>query len=106
MQAYDLKRGQGKVIAGDGLKAIATEIFGAASVEGGKVVVSFGALDPLVSWTDGKRLFVETTMKQGVPDAVATDTIRAYNRFLERASGFTAKERSRRLQQKAKQGPA
>src|SRR5207244_11221296 len=63
-------------------------------------------LEKMVVWTDGKKLFVDTTMKSGVPDHVATDTIKAYNAFLERATGLTAKERGKRAQQAAKKGSA
>lgn len=106
MQAYDLKRGQAKMVEGTGLRDLATESFGSAREDGGKVVVSYGAIERLLTWTDGKSLFVETTMRKGVADDVATDTIATYNRFLERATGFTAKERSQRLQKKAKEGKA
>jgi hypothetical protein len=104
MQAYELKRGQAKAIAGDGLRAIASEIFGSAQAEGDKVLVSYGALERLVAWSDGRSLFVETSMKGGVPDGVATDTITSYNLFLERATGYTSKQRRGRLQKKAKDG--
>lgn len=106
MRDYELKRGQGKLLEGNQFRAIAAEVFGSARVEEGKVVASFGALERLVAWTDGKRLFVDTTMRAGAPDGVATDTIRAYNTFLERATGYTAKERSQRVQKAAKEGRA
>jgi len=104
MQAYELKRGQAKAVAGDGLRGIAEEVFGSAQADGDKVLVAFGALERLVAWTDGKSLFVDTAMKAGVPDGIATDTITAYNRFLERATGYTAKQRRQRLQKQAKEG--
>jgi len=104
MRAYELRRGHGKNLEGDKLRAIVTEAFGSASVEDGKVVTSYGAIEKLVTWTDGKSLFVDMTMKAGVPDDVATETINRNNRFLEKATGYNARERSRRLQQKAKEG--
>lgn len=106
MRDYELKRGVAKAIAGDGLRAIAETTFGSATVQDGKVVASFGALERLVAWTDGKMLYVDTTMKAGVPDDIATDTIKAYNRFLGEATGLSAKERGKRAQQKAKKGVA
>src|SRR5438128_6539013 len=63
-------------------------------------------LEKMVVWTDGKKLFVDTTMKSGVPDHVATDTIKAYNAFLERATGLTAKERGKRAKEAAQKGAA
>lgn len=106
MRDYELRKGQGQALEGDKLQAIAAEIFGSATVEDGKVVASFGALERLVAWTDGKRLYVDTTMRTGVPDGAATDTIKAYNAFLERTTGHTAKERSQRLQKAAKERKA
>ena len=105
MRDYELRRGVGKTLEGDGLRKIAVDAFGEAGVDGRSVVVSFGALERLVAWTDGKRLFVEMTMKSGVPDRVATDTIKAYNTFLETATGYSAKERGKRAQKAAKAGP-
>src|SRR5438445_2850067 len=102
MREYELKRGTGKNLEGDSLRKIAAEVFGDVGTDGAKVIVSHGALEKMVVWTDGKKLFVDTTMKSGVPDHVATDTIKAYNAFLERATGLTAKERGKRAQQAAK----
>jgi hypothetical protein len=104
MRTYELHRGHGKNVEGDKLRIIAAEAFGSAVVEDGKVVTSFGAIGKLVAWTDGKLLFVDMTMKTGVPDATATETITRNNHFLEAATGFTAKERSKRAQQAAKGG--
>ena len=104
MRAYDLRRGWAKNVEGDGLRAIAADTFGSASIEDGKVVVAFGAIERLVAWTDGKSLFVDIAMKPGAPDGVATDTITRNNLFLELATGYNAKERSKKLQAKAKAG--
>lgn len=104
MRAYELRRGHAKNLEGDKLRAIAAEAFVSATVEDGKVVLSFGAIDKLTAWTDGKQLFVDMVMKPGVPDDVATDTIARNNRFLEAATGYSAKERSKRAQKAAKDG--
>jgi len=106
MRDYELRRGVAKQLEGDGLRRIAVGEFGDAGADGAKVIVSYGALEKLVAWTDGKRLFVDTTMKPGVPDHVATDTIKAFNAFLEKATGYTAKERGKRAQAAAKKGAA
>lgn len=104
MRAYELRRGQGKKIEGDGLRTVAEASFGSASSEAGKVVCSFGAIEKLTAWTDGKQLFVEMVMRSGVPDDIATDTISRNNRFLENATGYSAKERSKKAQEAAKKG--
>jgi len=106
MRAYELRRGHGKNLEGDGLRAITAEAFGSATVEDGKVVASFGAIEKLTAWTDGKQLFVDFVMKTGVPDGVATDTISRNNRFLEAATGHSAKERAKKAQDAAKKGKA
>ncbi len=106
MRAYELRRGHGKNLEGDQLRAIAEQHFGAATSEGGKVALSFGAIETMTVWTDGKQLFVDMVMKSGVPDAVATDTISRNNRFLEAATGYSAKERAKKAQEAAKTGKA
>jgi hypothetical protein len=106
MRAYEMRRGQGKNLEGDRLRALIAEIFGGATIEDGKVVTNFGAIDRLTAWTDGKQLFVDMTMKPGVPDAVATDTITRNNRFLERATGYTTKQRKQKAEEAAKKGSA
>src|SRR5436189_4068287 len=104
MRDYELKRGTAKVLEGDGLRKIAASVFGDVGTDGAKVLVSYGAIEKMIAWTDGKKLFVDTTMKPGAPDHVATETIKAFNTFLERATGYTAKERSKKAQAAAKKG--
>ncbi len=106
MRAYELRRGHGKNIEGDKLRSLTAEAFGSATTEDGKAVASFGAIEKLVAWTDGKQLFVDMTMRLGVPDDVATETITRNNRFLEAATGYTAKERGKKAQEAAKKGTA
>ena len=106
MRSYELRRGHGKNLEGDKLRAIVAEAFGGATVEDGKVVASFGAIEKLTAWTDGKQLFVDLAMKSGVPDDAATDTISRNNRFLEAATGYTAKERGKKAQEASKKGGA
>ncbi len=104
MQRYDIRRGHQKNIQEHGLRAIASECFGEAQEAGGKVVYRYGALAQLKAWTDGQVLNVDTDMRKDVPDEVARSTIRAYNDFLERAKGYTAKERAKRAQERGKAG--
>ncbi len=104
---YDIKKGKFSDIEGDGLRRITEETFGNAEMEGDLVVTSFGALDRMETKTVSKtQLFVCTKMRKDVTEEVATETIKRYNQFLERATGFNAKERGKRAQKKAKQaGP-
>src|SRR2546430_1850741 len=86
MRDYELKRGIAKTLEGDGLRQIGRETFGEAGTEGNRIIVSFGAIEKMIAWTDGKRLFVDTTMKPGAPDHVATAAVRAFTRV---SSTFT-----------------
>jgi len=81
------------------------DIFGNASERDGKIVSSFGALKELTAWASAKNVIsIDTKMDPSVGDQVAQDTIKAFNTFLERATGFSAKERTKRAQKKAKEG--
>jgi len=104
MQKYDVRRGQEKNLQTPQLMDLLTLAFGGANEEQGKVTASFGALAKLTVWLEGKSLCVETQMKTDVTNDVASDTIRRYNAFLEKATGYTAKERGKKAQEKAKKG--
>jgi len=106
MRDYELKRGIAKNLEGDGLRQIGVETFGEAGTEGNRIIVSFGAIEKMVAWTDGKRLFVDTTMKPGAPDDVATETIKAVNTFLEKGPAIPRKSGARRhRRQRKREGP-
>ena len=103
MQQQDIKRGHVKNIGGEKLGALVGEVFGNCKKDGEKFIATFGALDPLTVWiTDASTLCVDTTMKKDVDEATAIETRKRYNDFMFRATGFTAQQRSKRLQQKAK----
>jgi hypothetical protein len=97
MNEYDIKRGHTEKIEGDKLEIMMKDSFESVKKEGDKLVSSFGALEKIIVWLDGKKILcVETKMNTDVDDRTATETIRSYNQFLERATGFTAKERRKR----------
>ena len=97
MNEYDIKRGHFEKIDGGKLDIMMKDSFETVKKEGDKLVTSYGALDKLAVWLDGKKILcVETKMNTDVDDKTATETIRKYNQFLERATGFTAKERRKR----------
>ena len=97
MNEYDIKRGHYEKIDGDKLETLMKDIFGSVGREGDKLASTFGAMEKITVWIAGKKtLCVETRMNTNVDDKTASDTIRLYNQFLERASGFTAKERRKR----------
>jgi hypothetical protein len=103
----DVKKGHFKDIEGDGLKRKLEGAFGvgATSDADGRLVVSYGALRSLkVKVLSSSELMVETESDKDASPELASDTIRRYNAFLESATGFNSKERSKRLQKKAKGG--
>jgi hypothetical protein len=71
------------------------EIFQVAPQEnGGKYVLSYGAIKELKAWVNDKKLFVETESDRSVKDEkLIMDTNKKFRDFLEEATGFTAKER-------------
>jgi hypothetical protein len=102
---FDIKKGHYGELEGNGLLQIAETIFGKASLEGDLVVATFGAIERLEAKIVGKTvLSVVTKMRTDVSSEEANDTIKRFNTFLERATGFNSKERRTRLQKKAKDG--
>ena len=105
MQDYEVRRGHQNELDGGKLRQMMQDAFGNVAEEGAFLVSKYGALAKLSVGWDGKySLKVETTMDPSVAPDVAQTTIKAYYAFLERATGFNAKERSKRLQKKAKEG--
>ncbi|MDO9537906.1 MAG: DUF5611 family protein [Thermoplasmata archaeon] len=103
MNEYDIKRGHFEKIEGNKLEILMKDIFGTVKKNGEKLVSSSGALDNITAWSDGKKtLYVDTRMNTNVDDKTASDTIRMFNLFLERATGFTAKERRKRASKDSK----
>jgi hypothetical protein len=105
MQEYDIRRGHEKELEGGKLKAMMQEAFGNVAEEGCMLISSFGALTKLTVGWDGKNILnVETAMETNVAPDVAQSTVKTYYAFLEKVTGFTSKERGKRLQKKAKEG--
>ena len=107
MTVQDIKRGHWRVVDGDGLKNLMEDFFDTpVSVEDdGWHLVEYGALKPLkVKMVSKNELEVITIADPDVANDVASESIRRYNKFLEAATGFNSKQRSKRLQKKAKEG--
>jgi hypothetical protein len=102
---YDIRKGHAAKIEGDGLKNLMIEVYGSAREQDCFVVSSCGAMTMLKAkmlTKNALEVSIETD-KSAAPD-VHMDTVKKWNIFLERATGFTSKERSKRLQKKAKEG--
>ncbi len=100
---YDVKRGHFKHIEGDQLKELMIEIFEEVEEKDEKLVTSYGAIDRLEIWTEGRTgLWVDVEMDEDADEQEAMETISKWNDFLERATGFNAKKRRERAKKKAK----
>ncbi len=107
MTVQDIKRGHWKVVDGDGLKGLMEEHFETTITvdDDGWHMVEYGALKPIkVKMHSKSELEVITVSDPDVDNAVAGESIRRYNKFLVAATGFSSKERSKRMQKKAKEG--
>ncbi|MGE4275152.1 MAG: DUF5611 family protein [Candidatus Methanomethylophilaceae archaeon] len=102
---YDIKKGWYKNIEGDALEELMRSVFGNVSRKGDELVSSYGALSSItVTVVSKSRMNLITTAGLTVSDEEILDTKRRLNEFVEKATGFNAKQRMKRAQQKAKQG--
>jgi hypothetical protein len=104
MRDYELRRGHWKNIDGQALLHLLQDIFGETQVSGkGYKVENWGALTTLYAEQLGKtHVRVDTVMNPKVSNEDAQKTLRAYNDFLELATGYNAKDRNKRAQAEAK----
>jgi len=104
MRDYDIKRRHFKNIDGK-LEEIVSDIFGEFEKVEGKIRTSFGALKSLECWFEGKtKLWIDTDMDAKVDDETAMTTHKKYNDFLLTLTGYNAKQRAKRMKDKAKKG--
>jgi hypothetical protein len=102
---YDIRKGHYPELEGDGLRNIMTATFGNVKEEEGKLVSSYGAISRVEARIVSKTsIAIVSDTDKSKPLDVQAETIKQWNIFLEAATGFTSKERSKRLQKKAKEG--
>jgi hypothetical protein len=101
VQKYPVRPSHRKNLEPNALAAIAREHFDGVATEGVSVTASWGAIGRLSARAEQRELAVELTMNPKVTETVAAETIARYNRFLEAATGFSSKERARRLRKSA-----
>jgi len=107
MMEQDIKRGNYKNVEGTKLFEVLKDVFGEdyVSQKDGKCHVSYGALSPLIAWVkDKSTMMVDTTMDPDVDIEIGMDSRKKFNKFLDIATGFNAKGRSKRLKDKLKKG--
>ena len=61
--------------------------------EGQKLALSYGALESIEVWIEGRKLAVVTESKAAVGDDMVLETNKRFRNFLEKATGYTAKQR-------------
>jgi hypothetical protein len=101
VQNYPVRTSHRGNLSPPALERIVTAHFESATTTGDSVSASYGAISRLVVRGTGRELSVDVTMNPKVPEEVARETIARYNRFLEEATGFSAKERAKRLRKSA-----
>jgi hypothetical protein len=74
-------------------KALEEEFPSEIKQEDGKLLLSYGALKSICVSITGKKLTVTTESVIGADDVVAMDTNKRFRNFLEKATGYTAKQR-------------
>ena len=103
MQSFEVKRGHGKSLEDGGLKSLMEEEFGEITEEGNNLTASFKALKAInVEFVSITEILVGTEMDPSASLEDATDAHQAYNRFMEAATNFNAKQRVDRAKAKAK----
>ncbi len=106
MQNYPVRSTHRGNLSLPAIERIARVHFQVVTVEAGAVTVSDGAIERLTVKPEGRTLQVEVRSNPKVGNDVAAATVAKYNRFLEETTGFTAKERARRLRKSAGEAPA
>jgi len=101
VQIYPVRSSHRANLAPPALEELARTHFESATREGETVVATYGAISRLAARAAGRELSIDVTMNPKVPEEVARETIRRYNLFLESVTGFSAKERARRLRKSA-----
>ena len=103
MQSFEVKRGHGKTLENGGLKSLMEEEFGEVQEAENFFTASFKALKNInvefVSITE-IRVKTETDIEANPEDSL--EAHQAYNRFMEAATAFNAKQRVDRAKAKAK----
>jgi hypothetical protein len=101
VQSYPVRASHRKNLDLAALGEIARHHFDTVTVGATEVEAAYGAIERLAARPDGRALAVEVRTNPRVDEAVARESIARYNRFLEEASGYTAKERAKRLRKSA-----
>ncbi|HOO53368.1 MAG TPA: DUF5611 family protein [Methanothrix sp.] len=72
--------------------------------EGGRLLLSYGALKSIEVSIAGKKLIVNTESSDEVGDDMILDTNKRFRNFLEKATGYTAKQRLQQAKKEVSKG--
>lgn len=72
--------------------------------EGGRLLLGYGALKSIEVSIEGKKLVVNTESSDEVGDEVILDTNKRFRNFLEKATGYTAKQRLQQAKKEVSKG--
>ncbi len=72
--------------------------------EGGRLFLSYSALKSIEVWIEGKKMLVTTEPSGDVGDEEILDTNKRFRNFLEKATGYTAKQRLKQAKKEASKG--
>ena len=102
MQNYPVRSSHRANLTTEAIERLARVHFESVTSGTEGVSASYGAIARIVARPAGRELAIDVTMNPKVPGEVARETIARYNRFLEEATGFSAKERAKRLRKSAR----
>ncbi|HYB59157.1 MAG TPA: DUF5611 family protein [Candidatus Acidoferrales bacterium] len=100
-QEFTFKRGLKKDAPKRVIEALKTCFGVDARLQDDECVVSYGALKKMRVRV-GETLVVDTESKRDVPEEVAIDTNARFRCFLDKATGYTTKQRAKKAQEAAK----
>ncbi len=101
MGSYSVRPAQRALLTLEGIEAACRKHFGVGDRAADSVVARFGAIEELRACPAKTEIRVDLRMNPQVESAVAGETIRRYNHFLEEITGYSAKERAQRARKAA-----
>jgi hypothetical protein len=101
VQKYPVRPSHRANLVPAALERILGTHFENVAADGVQRTASWGAIVRLSARAEGRELLVDVTMNPKVSEEVARETIARYNRFLEETSGYSSKERAKRLKKVA-----
>jgi hypothetical protein len=97
---YTFKRGYKPDLSR--IKGVLEEEFPCPVTEqGGRLLLSYGALKSVEVWVEAKKLNVLTQSAPEASDEMVLETNKRFRNFLEKATGYTAKQRMQMAKKEA-----